>query len=188
MGVATFPHIFPNKFSTYASTHAVRRITTLSLQTTLQQRQIISDSLGLNPADLNRDQIDTLLKALLGTLEVKKEVELINTVGLGEELHSFLGPCFVVTTNQAVLGKTQPFCQFATSQPDMMFHHISKFVCNDTLYALCANDEPMSPGSVDSEASIEVGPLAPNMICGCATEDKVRGARGEPTSGTCYDN
>lgn len=112
-------------------------------------------------------------------------LELTSTFGLSKEV-DFFGDQFILTTNQAVLGKAQPYCRFATSRPDMMLYHITKYVSKDTLFGALVDDvvgSPMStgPGS-DSDETDEApeSPQSVNMITGLGTEDKLHGETGEP--------
>lgn len=55
-----------------------------------------------------------------------------------------------MASNQAVLDKNQPFCEYATTQ---LVHHRVKYVVEDTLYGALfevLEEEAMSPKSSDS--------------------------------------
>lgn len=182
--VSTFPNIFPQEYSTHSSAHV--RISTLSLQTTMQEGGILRDCIQMMNREvvqsLQKEELCTIVLALVGSREIQKKAELTYTYGLSEEIVSFLGDQFVVTSNQAVLGKKNPYCQFATSRPDTLFHHRTKYVSRDTVLGLSVDEQetPMSPaGSEDTLDALEC-PQSSSMIAGFGTEDKVKGPSGEP--------
>lgn len=177
--VQTFPTIFPEEISPDSTV----RTKTLTLQVTPSQRTTLISSIGINAGHLDPHQLLELATAIAGTFAVQKNAELICSFGLAEEIQIIFGDNFKVHNNVSVLGKTQPFCEFATSHPDLMVYHTTKYIAKDTLYgAALVDDEPMSPLSTDSEATEDAlePPQSPYMTIGLGGEDKLRGKAGEP--------